>query len=186
MQRALLVDHEAGCCDHEGPSSPVTGGQVPALSRKWAGSNKKILYDECIYKNMEYAGDVQVKTDAIHQVRAAFRPCKTSTQCRQSLDCATAAGLWTMKQKQGKRALIDFDVPRRDVQERNMCLDTISMSSRNAAGYTRFENFAFLARRGRRKVLAGFRINRSITEAEVGFPLLRADSFSGSIQPCLE
>lgn len=27
MKRALLVDHEAGCApDHEGPSSPVTGG----------------------------------------------------------------------------------------------------------------------------------------------------------------
>jgi hypothetical protein len=33
MERALLVDHEAGFApDHEGPSSPVTGGQVPALA----------------------------------------------------------------------------------------------------------------------------------------------------------
>lgn len=85
------------------------------------------------YKNMESAGDLQVKIDAIHQVRAAFRPCKTLTQCRQPLDCTTAAGLCDMKQKQGEKKGADrFDVPRRDVQERNMCLYTISVSSRNA------------------------------------------------------
>jgi hypothetical protein len=73
MERALLVDHEAGCApDHEGPSRPVTGGgQVPALATyKYLSlpENRHFRQENSMtsaYKYLLYAGGLKVRVDAL-------------------------------------------------------------------------------------------------------------------------
>lgn len=51
--------------------------------------------------------------------------------------------------------------------------------------YTRFKKLGVAGKKRLKKVLADFRINRSITEAEVGFPRLRAGGFIFRVHPAL-